>query len=137
MELTELFHPGMTREEEFVVAAENTPPHMGSCDSGLRATPCMIAFMERVSHRLLTCCLPQGYSSVGTHLDVRHLAATPAGMTVRVRAEVLAVEGSKVSFKIEAWDPQEKVGEGMHERFVIEEERFLKRVAKKREGISS
>jgi predicted thioesterase len=127
----------MVREDEFLVEQENSAIHIGSGSSGVLATPWMIAFMERVSHRLLTCCLPQGYSSVGTHLDVRHLAATPVGASIRVRAEVLAVEGSKVNFKIEAWDPQDKIGEGTHERFVIEEERFLKRVAKKRESLST
>jgi len=95
------------------------------------ATPWMIAFMERTAHNLLTCCLPEGESSVGTHLDVRHLAPTPQGGQVRIRAEVLAVEGKKVTFSVEAWDALEKVGEGLHERVVIDEARFLRRVEKK------
>ncbi len=135
MELTELFQAGMSREEEILVEPKYLALHMGSGDAGVLATPWMIAFMEWVSHHLLSASLPQGYSSVGTQLNVRHLAATPPGIKVRVRAEILGVEGSRVDFKVEAWDPQEKIGEGTHERYVIEEERFMKRVAKKRENL--
>lgn len=131
MELSELIHPGMTREDSFIIAMENSAIHLGSGSSRVLATPWMIAFMERVSHRLLTCCLPEGYSSVGTHLDVRHLAPTPVGATIRVRAEVLSVDGNRVFFSIEAWDTLEKIGEGKHERAVIDEARFLRRVEKK------
>jgi fluoroacetyl-CoA thioesterase len=131
MELSELIHPGMIREDNFTIAMENSAIHLGSGSSRVLATPWMIAFMERVSHRLLTCCLPEGYSSVGTHLDVRHLAPTPVGATIRVRAEVLSVDGNRVFFSIEAWDTLEKIGEGKHERVVIDEARFLRRVEKK------
>jgi fluoroacetyl-CoA thioesterase len=121
----------MTREDNFEITLENSAVHLGSGSARVLATPWMIAFMERVSHRLLTCCLPEGYSSVGTHLDVRHLAPTPVGATIRVRAEVQLVDGYRVNFLIEAWDNQEKIGEGTHERVVIEEARFWKRVEKK------
>ena len=131
MDTIELFHPGMTREDSFPVTMENSAIHLGSGSSRVLATPWMIAFMERVSHRLLTCCLPEGYSSVGTHLDVRHLAPTPVGATIRVKAELLSIDGNRIQFKIEAWDDQEKIGEGTHERVVIDEARFLRRVEKK------
>ncbi len=131
MELSELIHPGMLREDSFEVTADNSAIHIGSGSSRVLATPWMIAYMERVSHRLLTCCLPEGYSSVGTHLDVRHLAPTPVGATIRVKAQVLSLDGNRVYFSIEAWDDQEKIGEGQHERVVIEEARFLRRVEKK------
>jgi fluoroacetyl-CoA thioesterase len=131
MEIDELIHAGMSREDNFTVAPENSAIHIGSGSSRVLATPWMIAFMERVSHRLLTCCLPEGYSSVGTHLDVRHLAPTPVDAIIRVRAEVLSVEGIRVNFSIEAWDSMEKIGEGKHERVVIDEARFLRRVEKK------
>jgi predicted thioesterase len=135
MEVSELFHPGMTREDNFPIGMENSAIHIGSGSSRVLATPWMIAFMERVSHRLLTCCLPEGYSSVGTRLDVRHLAPTPVGATIRVKAEVLSVDGNRVNFSIEAWDNMEKIGEGKHERVIIEEARFLKRVDKKKAGL--
>jgi predicted thioesterase len=131
MEFSELIHPGMTHEDSFEIMLENSAIHLGSGSSRVLATPWMIAFMERVSHRLLTCCLPEGYSSVGTHLDVRHLAPTPVGAVLHVRAEVLSLEGFKVYFSIEAWDNLEKVGEGKHERVIIDEARFWRRVEKK------
>lgn len=131
MELSELIHPGMSREDSFLTSLENSAIHIGSGSSRVLATPWMIAFMERVSHRLLTCCLPEGYSSVGTHLDVHHLAPTPIGASIRVRAEVLSIDGNHVFFSIEAWDNQEKIGAGQHERVVIDEARFLRRVEQK------
>ncbi len=131
MELAELIKPGMAREDSFAITMDNSAIHIGSGSSRVLATPWMIAFMERVSHRLLMCCLPEGYSSVGTHLDVRHLAPTPVGATIRVKAEVLSLDGIRVNFSIEAWDNLEKIGEGQHERVVIEEARFLRRVEKK------
>jgi fluoroacetyl-CoA thioesterase len=131
MELPESIYPGLSREQTFTVDPENTAYHLGSGASRVLATPWMIAFMERTAHALLTCCLPQGTSSVGTHLDVRHLAPTPQGGQVRIRAEVLSIDGLKVIFALEAWDALEKVGEGRHERSVIDEARFLRRVDKK------
>jgi fluoroacetyl-CoA thioesterase len=131
MEVSELIQPGMTREDNFTITPKNSAIHLGSGSSRVLATPWMIAFMERVSHRLLTCCLPDGFSSVGTHLDVRHLAPTPVGETIRVKAEVRSLDGNRVYFSIEAWDKIEKIGEGTHERVVIDEARFLKRVEKK------
>src|SRR5512137_292552 len=137
MELSELIQPGQTREDSFEITMENSAIHIGSGSSRVLATPWMIAFMERVSHRLLTCCLPEGFSSVGTHLDVRHLAPTPVGATIRVKAEVLSIDGNRVNFSIEAWDNLEKIGEGQHERVVIEENRFLRRVEKKLAGLDN
>jgi fluoroacetyl-CoA thioesterase len=137
MEFSELIHPGMTREANFAITLENSAIHLGSGSSRVLATPWMIAFMERVSHQLLTCCLPEGYSSVGTHLDVRHLAATPVGDTIHVRVEVLSLDGDRVYFSVAAWDHQEKIGEGQHERVVIEEARFLRRVQKKLESLNN
>jgi fluoroacetyl-CoA thioesterase len=135
LEVSELIHPGMIREDSFTIAMENSAIHLGSGSTRVLATPWMIAFMERVSHRLLTCCLPEGFSSVGTHLDVRHLAPTPVGATIRVKAEVLSVEGKRIFFLIQAWDELEKIGEGRHERVVIDEQRFLKRVENKKASL--
>src|SRR5512143_3394541 len=112
MELSELIHPGMTREDSFPIGMENSAIHIGSGSSRVLATPWMIAFMERVSHRLLTCCLPEGFSSVGAHLEVRRLSPSPVGATIRVRAEVRSLEENRVFFSLEAWDNLEKIGEG-------------------------
>jgi predicted thioesterase len=135
MEFSELITPGMVREDSFPITLEISAIHIGSGSSRVLATPWMIAFMERVSHRLLNCCLPEGYSSVGTHIDVRHLAPSPVGGAIRVRVEVLSIDGIKVFFAVEAWDNLEKVGEGRHERVVIDEARFLRRVDKKKASL--
>ena len=135
MELSELIHPGMVREDSFPIEMENSAIHIGSGSSRVLASPWMIAFMERVSHRLLTCCLPEGYSSVGTHLDVRHLAPTPVGATIKVRVEILSLDENHVHFTIDVWDELEKIGEGKHERVIIDEARFLRRVEKKQASL--
>lgn len=131
MELVEFIQPGMSKEETFCVQDEHSATHVGSGAVRVLATPWMIAFMERVSHRLLMEKLPQGRTSVGAMINVRHLAPTPLGSTIRVRSEITAVEGSKVMFRIQAWDESEQVGEGEHLRVVVDEARFLKRVTDK------
>ncbi len=131
METDKIIHPGMIREDTFRVEEENTAIHVGSGNSKVLATPWMIAFMERASHRLLAEALPEGYSSVGVLVNVHHIAPTPVGSTIRVQAEVLEVDGSRVTFDIKAWDPVEQVGEGTHQRFIINEKRFLQRAASK------
>jgi fluoroacetyl-CoA thioesterase len=131
MDLKELVHPGMTLEKTFVVGKKHLASHLGSGGASVLATPYMIAFMEGVSHSLLAPCVPEGYSSVGTHVDIRHLAPTPQGSTVRVKTEVVEVEGNLVKFNIQAWDEYEQIGSGLHERAVIEIARFQRRVTAK------
>lgn len=133
MDLNEFLQPGMHNEETFQVTDERTAIQVGSGASRVLATPWMITFMERVSHRMLAAILPKGYSSVGVVVNVRHLAPTPVGEVVSVRTEIKAIDGWRVDFYVEAWDSKEKIGEGEHQRFVIDEQRFLKRVADKRE----
>jgi predicted thioesterase len=95
----------------------------------------MILFMERTSHGLLASHLPEGYSSVGVVVEVRHLAPTPIGTGVHVCSEILEVDGNRVLFAVEAWDTKEKVGEGRHQRVVVDRERFLRRVGTKLAGL--
>jgi len=122
---------GLTRGETFQVAEENAAIHVGSGSSPVLATPCMIAFMERVSHRLLAEHLSPGETSVGVYLEINHLAPTPVGASVRVKIEVIEVSGNQVTFNVGAWDHMEKVGEGVHRRAIIDESRFLRRVKSK------
>jgi predicted thioesterase len=96
----------------------------------------MIGFMERVSHKLIARYLPEGYSSVGVVVDVRHLAATPMGASVRIISQVLEVDGRRVTLSVEAWDNYEKVGEGRHQRVIIDLERFLQRVDEKAQRLA-
>lgn len=131
MDFEEIIQPGMSKEETFLVEEQHTAIHVGSGSLRVLATPWMIAYMERVARKFLGELLPQGYSSVGVHVDVSHLAPSPVGSQVKARVEILSVEGSKINFIIEAWDEEEKIGTGQHQRVVIDEARFLRRVAAK------
>jgi fluoroacetyl-CoA thioesterase len=88
------------------------------------ATPWMIGWMERTCRDAVLPLLDAGHDTVGTHVNVYHLAATPMGMTVTFKAEVIAVDGRRVNFKVEAWDEKEKCGEGTHERAIVNIARF-------------
>ena len=133
MQVSDLIAPGMSREETFRVEEQHTAYHIGSGDEKVLGTPWMISFMERVSNRLVAENLPKGQMSVGVHVDVRHLAATPMNVEIRVRAEVLEVVKNRVKLSIEAWDNQDKIGEGTHLRVVVEKARFMARVLAKSE----
>lgn len=132
MELNVLLQTGLSNNETFAVEEAHTAVHVGSGSSRVLATPWLIAFMERAARDLLAARLPEGYTSVGVRVDVRHLAPTPVGSQVRARAEIEILEGSTVTFRVQAWDDRELVGEGQHQRVVIDEARFLRRVDEKR-----
>ncbi len=93
------------------------------------ATPMMIAFMEINTRKLLDELLPEGYSTVGVHVDVRHYAPSKQGNQVEARGEVLKVDGERITLKVEVWDGEIKVGGGTHGRHVIEVARFMQSVA--------
>lgn len=131
MDIHELIKPGMVNDAAFLVEEQHLAQHIGSGSLRVLATPAMIAFMERVSHQLIAKAVPEDYSSVGVLVNVRHLAPTPLGSRVRIKSEVVSVEGFQVTFHVEAWDEREQIGSGIHQRAVIEHERFLRRVAKK------
>lgn len=123
--------PGLTGEKTTTVTEALTAQHLGSGGLLVYATPAMIALMEAAAVAAIDHLLPSGQASVGTALDVKHLAATPLGQTVRARAEVTGVDGRQVMFTVQAWDEQKLIGEGTHMRFVIDVERFIERVQKK------
>ena len=131
MDFNELIKPGMTNEEIFEVKETHLASHIGSGAARVLATPWLIGFMERVAHQLIAQHLPEGYSSVGSEVNMHHLAPTPLGGKVRVVAEVLSVEGAKVTLNVQAWDETEQVGSCTHLRYIVNEARFLKRVAAK------
>ena len=96
------------------------------------ATPYLISLLEDAAGRVMEPHLPAAASSVGTMIDIRHLAATPVGMTVRARATLLETDGKRFLFQVEAWDDKDKVAEGRHERVLVPDlARFLDRVMKK------
>jgi fluoroacetyl-CoA thioesterase len=123
--------PGLVGERETSVEVETTARHLGSGDVSVFATPEMIRLMERAAVRAVDHLLPEGYRTVGIHVDVRHLAATPLGMTVRAKAELLEVDGRRLTFRVEAFDDVEKVGEGIHQRMIVGLAKFKERVRSK------
>jgi len=122
---------GLAGEASQVVTDAQTAAVYGSGFVPAYATPAMIALMENAGATAMQPCLAPGQTSVGVAITVTHLAATPVGMTVRARAEILAVEARRVTFKVEAWDDKEKIGEGTHVRAVIDEARFKERLQMK------
>ena len=123
--------PGLKGEIELKVEQEHTAKHLGSGSVLVLATPQMVLLMEMASVHAVDHLLPEGQRTVGVALDVQHLAATPMGMTVIVRSELLEVDGRKLRFRVEAWDEQEKVGEGFHNRAIIDVQRFGQKVQEK------
>jgi fluoroacetyl-CoA thioesterase len=124
----EHIHPGITGENATTVTPALTATHLGSGGIEVFSTPSMVVLMERAAVAAIDHLLPEGQASVGTALDIRHLAATPVGHAVRAQAEVTAVDGRKVSFTVRAWDEDELIGEGTHTRYVIDVARFWERV---------
>ena len=122
---------GTAREERLAVTTEVAIDFMGLPSARVLSTPNMILGLERTSRNMVLPLLDPGYDSVGTHVDVYHLAATPVGMTVTFRSEVVSVEDRRVNFKVEAFDDKEKIAEGTHQRFIVHAERFAARVQEK------
>jgi predicted thioesterase len=122
---------GLTGEYQVQVVPENTAKHLGSGSVLVFATPELVRAMERAAVRAVDPLLPDGYRTVGAQVDVRHLAATPVGMTVSARAELVEVNGRKLTFHVEAFDDVEKIGEGTHQRVIIDLAKFGERVAAK------
>ncbi len=125
------FQPGMSRELTVVSSAQDSARRFYPNLPDVFATPCLGGLMERVSAELINERLDPGEQSVGISMDLKHTAATPLGMKVRVRTEVTAVEGKKLTFRLEAFDEVEKIGEAVHERFIIVADKFNARVAEK------
>ena len=95
------------------------------------ATPALIMLLEMTARNSILPLLEPGHDSVGTEVNVRHLAATPMGMEVTFRTEAISVDGRRVRFKVEAFDEKEQIADGTHERFVVHVERFAKRLTEK------
>jgi fluoroacetyl-CoA thioesterase len=131
MSSTEKLKPGLKGAAELVVGEEHTAPRVGSGRVHVLATPVMINLIESAALAAIEHLLPPGYQSLGTRLDVRHFAATPVGMRVRADVEVVKVEGRTVEFRIAVTDEKEAIGDGAHERMVVNVARFDVRVQEK------
>lgn len=125
---------GLKGHASIRVGEDQTAPRVGSGRVRVLATPVMINMMEAAALDAIENLLPPGHQSLGTHLDVGHYAATPVGMTLRATAEVTAIDGRNVTFRVEAFDDAERVGDGTHTRVVVNVERFDARIQKKLKG---
>ncbi len=123
--------PGLEGTAQLVVAAEHTAPRIGSGKVHVLATPVMINLIEAAALAAVEHLLPAGYQSLGTHLDVHHVAATPVGMRVTARAEVIGLENRTVSFRVEARDEKDLIGHGTHQRVIVNVAKFDQRVQRK------
>jgi fluoroacetyl-CoA thioesterase len=122
---------GLRGSVSLTVGEEHTAPSIGSGKVRVLATPVMINLIEAAALDAVERLLPAGYQSLGTHLDVRHIAATPVGMRVTATAEVLRVEGRTVDFRVEARDEKDLIGDGTHQRVVVNVAKFDQRVQRK------
>lgn len=128
-----MIQTGLTYKKKITVTPEMTAAAMGSGALEVLATPSMIALMEGTAQEAVQSLLEDGRGTVGTRIDVRHLAATPVGMEVTCTAEVTEVDRRRIVFTVKAKDEKEVIGEGIHERFVIDNEKFFAKCQQKLE----
>jgi fluoroacetyl-CoA thioesterase len=119
---------GMTGEATTVVVHENTAAAVGAGGVEVFGTPMMVALMENAAWRAVANELDEGQVTVGTAVNIRHLGATPLGQHVRATAELTEIDGRRLVFKVEAYDERQKIGDGSHERFIVDLKRFLGRI---------
>ena len=131
----EAIQPGLRGEVSLIVAREHTAQHLGSGGVEVLATPQMVLLMERAGVAAVDHLLPEDYRTVGAHLDIRHLAPTPVGFEVRATADLLEVEDRRLTMRVEVWEVSGAedllVGEGTHQRFIVNVGRFGERVIQK------
>lgn len=120
-----IFTPGTTYRLQKTVASSDSARAFGSGLVDVFATPAMIALMEQTCLTLVGSALEENQNTVGTHVDVKHLRATPVGKTVWCDAELLSVEGKKLTFKVEAFDEKGLIGTGRHSRYLIDTRDFM------------
>ena len=118
---------GITGSAEALVERADTAQEVGSGSLLVYATPCMVALMEGAACNALEGKLAEGETSVGTRMDVQHLAATPVGMEVRAESRLTAVDGRRLTFEITAFDEAGEIGKATHERVIVKTERFLEK----------
>ncbi len=125
---------GLKGRAEAVVNDSNTAQSACSGALPVFGTPFMCALMEEASWKSIAPHLEEGQSTVGTRLEVSHDSATPLGMKVWAESEITQVDGKRIVLKVAAYDEKGLIGQGIHERFIVTDERFLAKAARKREG---
>ena len=123
--------PGIKGSASCVVGPEDTAKALGSGAVDVFSTPKLVALMEKAALLSVRDYLDEGMDTAGTHLDISHSAATPVGMTVRAESELIEVDRRRLVFSVKAWDETELVGEGTHERFIIDRDKFLAKCSAK------
>ena len=119
-----MLEAGIKGTKEIMVTSENTAKTMGSGTLDVFATPAMIALMENTAYESVASELEEGSGTVGTALNVKHVAATPVGMKVTCETELIKVDGRALTFSVKAFDEKGLIGEGEHERFIVVNEKF-------------
>lgn len=126
--------PGLAGEHSTTVTPGIAISFLGLDSARVLGTPFLIMLIEMTARNSIKPLVGDGFDSVGTDVSVKHLAATPLGMEIRIATEVIETDGRKVKFRVEAWDAKEKIAEGTHERFVVNIARFAERLEAKRKG---
>ena len=129
-----MLQPGIQGRLECTVTKENCAAALGSGELEVFATPAMVALIEQTAWKSVAPFLQPGEGTVGTALNVRHTAATPVGLQIRCETELRLVDRRRLVFDVRVSDPFGPVGEGTHERFLIQNERFLKKAKEKQSG---
>ena len=118
---------GMKGEAETTAEREDTAQEVGSGDLLVYATPCMVALMEGAACNAIEDALAEGQTTVGTMLNIEHISATPVGLEVRAEAEVTEVNGKVITFRVKAFDEAGEIGHGIHQRVMVNAQKFLDR----------
>ncbi len=119
---------GLQLVKEFEVKREHAARHVGSGEVEVLSTPSMIAFMERTALQCVEEHLPEGYTTVGFRVDVKHLKPAPIGAKIRVKVKLIEVDRRRLVFEVKAYWRNILIGEGIHERYVVDRNRFLSKV---------
>ena len=129
-----MLETGIIGKEEMIVNEENTARTVGSGGLEVFATPALIALAEKTAFESVLPYLEKGQGTVGTHIDIKHIAATPVGMKVVCETELIEVNDIKhrrLVFSVNVYDEVEKIAEGTHERFIIDNDRFMEKAERK------
>ena len=121
---------GIKGLKEEVVTEELTAEAVGRGGLPVYATPCMIRLMEYAAWTSVADCLEEGNTTVGTLMDVKHISASPLGAHIKCETELVEVDGRRLKFKVSAFDDKGLIGEGTHERFIVNEEKFMGKLVK-------
>ncbi len=126
--MSKMLEVGLKYQSRVVVSEDNTALKLGSGDMAVFATPAMIALMENAAMNAVAEHLDAGATTVGTMMKSSHIKASAVGATITAEAELVVVEGRRLCFVVKAWDEKGTIGEGEHERFIVDRERFLSKL---------